>query len=111
MLKPTTTKSVALATLALLWIGHTTTAVAQEPANIGKGRQYFEKVCAKCHETGVGPVLKGRDLPEATYIIIARLGRNAMPAFRITDIDDDTLIAVAKYLASTPKHPEPGATP
>lgn len=111
MLKPTTTRAVALATLALLWIGHTTTAVAQEPANVGKGQQYFDKVCAKCHETGVGPVLKGRDLPEATYIIIARLGRNAMPAFRITDIDDDTLVAVARYLAGTPKNPDQGATP
>lgn len=110
MFKPTTTKTAALATLSLLWVGHTATAVAQDPVPIGKGQQYFEKVCAKCHETGIGPVIKGRDLPEATYIITARMGQNAMPAFRITDIDDDTLIELAKYLASTPKSPAQGAT-
>lgn len=110
MLKPTMSKSAALATLALSWVGHTATAVAQDPAHIGKGQQYFEKVCAKCHETGIGPVIKGRDLSEATYIITARMGRNAMPAFRITDIDDDTLIEVAKYLVNTPRNPEQGAT-
>lgn len=110
MFKPTTTNSAALASLAMLWVGHTATAVAQDPAPIGKGQQYFEKVCAKCHETGIGPVINGRDLSEATYIITARMGQNAMPAFRITDIDDDTLIEVAKYLASTPRNPEQGAT-
>ncbi|NKN32472.1 c-type cytochrome [Marichromatium bheemlicum] len=68
--------------------------------------EVFEKVCARCHETGIGPVITGRDLPVATYIIIARSGRNAMPAFRVTDIDDQTLLELAEYLAATPPPPE-----
>lgn len=75
-------------------------AAGAQPVN--KGRQFYEKVCAKCHEAGIGPVLKGRGLPAATYKIIARSGLNGMPAFRVSDIDDATLDELANYLSSTP---------
>ncbi|AGA91311.1 hypothetical protein Thimo_2587 [Thioflavicoccus mobilis 8321] len=96
-----TPKYRALTTLACLWFAGAGTAAAAEPATISAGQVYFEKICAKCHETGIGPELTGRDLPEATFIVTARIGRNGMPAFRITDIDDQTLIELARYLAST----------
>lgn len=85
-----------LAALALAW-GQPATA-----QTVNAGQQFYQKVCAKCHEAGIGPVLTGRGLPEATYINIARNGNRAMPAFRVTDIDDATLQQLAAYLASTP---------
>ncbi len=77
-------------------------AVAQDTRSVGKGQRYYEKVCAKCHEAGIGPAIKGRGFPEMTYMVIVRNGFNAMPAFRVTDIDDDTLKDLASYLSKTP---------
>ena len=58
-------------------------------------------ICAKCHEAGVGPNLKGRGLPPEYFAAIARNGFNAMPAFRVTDIDDATLQSLGEYLSQT----------
>lgn len=80
---------------AALFAGLATTASAQ---TLTKGQQFYQKVCAKCHEVGTGPLLLGRQLPEATVQIIARHGLNAMPAFRHTDIDDATLLELATYI-------------
>lgn len=79
-------------------------APAADTQKVGPGQRFYEKTCAKCHEAdvGVGPALKGRGFPAATYVVIARNGMNAMPAFRVTDIDDATLQDLAEYLASTP---------
>jgi len=82
------------------------TAFAADAQSIGPGQRFYEKTCAKCHEAGIGPVIKGRGFPPATYMIIARNGMNAMPAFRVTDIDDATLQDLAEYLSKT-KAPEP----
>ena len=103
ILKP----SAGLAALALMLAGHASGALAQQPApqQISKGQQFYQQVCAKCHETGIGPVITGRGLPEATYVFMARNGLNAMPAFRVTDIDDATLQDLAKYLAATKPKP------
>lgn len=103
-------KSKALMTFAILWFAHNGTA-ADNPATIGNGQAFYEKICAKCHKTGIGPALTGRDLPEATFIITARMGRNGMPAFRITDIDDHTLIELARYLANTPRTDDAKGSP
>ena len=96
-------------TLAALLSGLTFAASAADSQKIGPGQQFYEKTCAKCHEAGVGPVIKGRGFPPATYMIIARNGMNAMPAFRVTDIDDATLEDLANYLSKTeaPKAAEP----
>lgn len=80
---------------AALLAGLATSASAQ---TLTKGQQFYQKVCAKCHEVGTGPVLLGRELPEATVQIIARHGLNAMPAFRHTDIDDATLLELATFI-------------
>ena len=88
-------------TLAALLSGLTFAASAADSQKIGPGQQFYEKTCAKCHEAGVGPVIKGRGFPPATYMIIARNGMNAMPAFRVTDIDDATLEDLANYLSKT----------
>lgn len=97
--------SLTLAALLALLAGHAPGALAQSAPQINKGQQFYQKVCAKCHETGIGPVITGRGLPEETYVYIARHGQNAMPAFRMTDIDDATLQELAKYLSATKPKP------
>lgn len=96
-------------TMAALLSGLTFAASATDAQSIGPGQRFYEKTCAKCHEAGVGPVIKGRGFPPATYMIIARNGMNAMPAFRVTDIDDATLQDLAEYLSKTeaPKNAAP----
>ena len=71
----------------------------------GQGKRFFEKGCAKCHEVGIGPVLTGRGLDPIFYTTIARHGNRAMPAFRMTDIDDATLQDLAVYLSKSPAKP------
>ena len=77
----------------------------QGPNVEGRGKRYFEAVCAKCHETGIGPVLTGRGLDPIVFTTIARHGNRAMPAFRVTDIDDATLQDLAVYLSKSPAKP------
>lgn len=64
------------------------------------GQEAYRKVCAYCHETGVGPVLTGRNLPPEYVSTMVRLGNRAMPAFRPTEINDETLAKVAQLIAS-----------
>ena len=88
-------------TLAALLSGITFAAAAADPQNISAGQRYYEQICAKCHEAGVGPNLKGRGFPPEAISVIARTGLSAMPAFRVTDIDDATLLSVGEYLSKT----------
>jgi mono/diheme cytochrome c family protein len=75
---------------------------ASAPETQARAQRFYAQVCARCHETGIGPVITGRSLPAAFYVAMARSGRNAMPAFRMSDIDDPTLQALGEYLAATP---------
>jgi mono/diheme cytochrome c family protein len=75
------------------------------PSVEGQGKRFFDKVCAKCHEAGIGPVITGRGLDPVVYTTIVRHGNRAMPAFRVTDIDDATLQDLAVYLSKTPAKP------
>lgn len=93
-----------LAATALL-SGLTLTAWAADPQHLSAGQRYYAQICAKCHEAQVGPNLLGRGLPPEYFVAIARNGLNAMPAFRITDIDDATLQSLGEYLNQT-KAPE-----
>ena len=65
--------------------------------------EVYAKNCGLCHDTGVGPVLKGRGLPPEVFVIIVRHGLNAMPAFRKTDIDDAMLDRLADMLSRSEK--------
>ncbi|MBF9153091.1 c-type cytochrome [Novosphingobium jiangmenense] len=68
----------------------------------------WEKTCARCHTTGVGPELRGRALPPEYVASVVRNGMMAMPAFPHTSIDDASLDGVAR-LVSTSKLPKPAA--
>ena len=88
--------------LAMLALTLADTTAAQ---SVNAGQQFYQKVCAKCHEAGIGPVITGRNLPEIIYTTYVRNGNKAMPAFRVTDIDDATLKQLASYLSNTPAQP------
>ncbi len=68
----------------------------------------WEKTCARCHTTGVGPELRGRALPPEYITSVVRNGMLAMPAFPHTAIDDASLESVARFV-STSKLPKPAA--
>ena len=91
----------AASTAATAAAGPATAANSATTSDLNKGEVFYAKVCGRCHETGIGPVLRGRGMPAAFYIAFARNGMNAMPAFRVTDVDDETLAAVAEWLSGS----------
>lgn len=78
-------------------------AAPQQPTKQGfawkDGAEVYAKICALCHESTVGPALRGRAL-DPTYIkLIVRHGNRAMPAFRASEIDDQALEQLAEYVS------------
>jgi mono/diheme cytochrome c family protein len=84
----------------------TTAALAAPPATREggfawkDGPEVYAKVCAYCHEQGVGPVILGRALPPVYTRNVVRKGSRAMPAFRIAEIDDESLTKLAEYISA-----------
>lgn len=66
------------------------------------GAEVYTKICALCHETAVGPALRGRGLDPIYIQLIVRHGNRAMPAFRASEIDDQSLEKLAEYISKTP---------
>jgi mono/diheme cytochrome c family protein len=64
------------------------------------GSEVYAKVCAYCHDQGVGPVIRGRALPPAYIRTIVRNGNRAMPSFRAAEIDDGSLAKLAEYIST-----------
>ncbi|RIK94744.1 MAG: cytochrome c, class I [Burkholderiales bacterium] len=86
-----------LAALALATIA--SSALADSSGKWQSGQEAYAKVCAYCHEANVGPVIKGRNL-EVDYVRhMVRYGNRAMPSFRPTEIDDETLTQIARLVA------------
>lgn len=77
-------------------------ARAQAAGQWRDAQHVYSKICANCHEIGVGPVIKGRNLDPDYYQHIVRHGFRAMPAFRPTDVDDAMLRQVAEMLSKSP---------
>jgi len=63
------------------------------------GAETYDKVCAYCHDTGVGPALRGRKLPPILVNLFVRNGSRAMPSFRAAEIDDEALAKLADFLS------------
>ena len=78
------------------------TVVVGENYNWKDGAHLYEKVCGRCHEKGVGPVITGRQLPPQYISAIVRNGFRAMPAFPASYIDDKSLQAVGEYIQNSP---------
>ena len=65
------------------------------------GAEVYTKVCALCHDTAVGPVILGRGHDPSYIQLIVRHGSRAMPAFRASEIDDQSLEQLAEYVSKT----------
>ena len=64
------------------------------------GPEVYAKVCSYCHDQQIGPVIRGRSLPPAYISATVRNGHRAMPAFRASEIDDESLKKVAEYIST-----------
>jgi len=65
------------------------------------GVQAYQKVCGHCHDTGIGPDLKGRKLPPSFIKLMVRNGNRAMPAFGQSTFTDKTLDEVAQLISNS----------
>ena len=74
-------------------IGHAQSANEWEDAEY-----LYKRTCAYCHELGVGPYLKGRNLPMEYFKIRLRAGYRAMPAFKPSEISDKDAEMLGKWL-------------
>jgi len=64
------------------------------------GPEVYAKVCSYCHDQQIGPVIRGRSLPPAYISAVVRNGNRAMPPFRASEIDDESLKKVAEYIST-----------
>lgn len=90
---------------AALALGATTLSAQELPARLDDiksfpaGQDAWEKVCARCHLSGVGPDLSQVEYDVDTLRFFVRNGQLAMPAFPESALDDATLAEVADYIA------------
>lgn len=63
------------------------------------GAEIYAKICAYCHETQVGPPIRNRALPPEYIRMVVRNGKQAMPAFRASEIDDESLARLADFIS------------
>ncbi len=63
------------------------------------GAEIYAKICAYCHEAHVGPQIRNRELPTAYIRAVVRNGSRAMPAFRPSEIDDESLVKLADFIS------------
>ncbi|MCO6426457.1 cytochrome c [Nitrosomonas communis] len=63
------------------------------------GAEIYAKICAYCHEAQVGPPIRNRELPPAYIRAIVRNGKRAMPAFRSSEIDDESLVKLVDFIS------------
>jgi mono/diheme cytochrome c family protein len=65
------------------------------------GAEVYAKVCQHCHESGVAPGIRGRNLAPALVTLFVRRGSRAMPAFRAAEIDDDALAQLGEWISKS----------
>ncbi|KQK61075.1 hypothetical protein AOX61_10345 [Pseudomonas aeruginosa] len=73
------------------------------PAHAQRNAEHVWKdTCAYCHETRIGPELRGRQLPAEMIQAFARYGVRQMPAFRESEISDPELLELGQWLSRQP---------
>ncbi len=94
--------ALTAATAAILVLAMPSAGQAQSAGQWKNADHVYEKICANCHDSGVGPLMTGRNFKPDHYVTVVRHGQKAMPAFRVTEIDDAALQALAEQLAAVP---------
>ncbi len=111
--KPTPAAAVLIAIAALAGCNQQPAVAPIVGTNVAtgfvSGNHTYDTVCGQCHETGVGPMLRGRQLHPQLFTQIVRNGMAAMPAFPASAITDAELNDVAQLIQSsaTPQTEEP----
>ena len=72
---------------------------AQSAGEWRNAEHLYNSSCTFCHDTGVGPVLKGVGWPEEYIEIRVRNGYRAMPAFKPSEISRSDIEDLARWLA------------
>lgn len=81
-------------------------AVIAEQHAPGPGEHVYTKVCSYCHEAGIGPQIRGRELPPSYIQHVVRYGFRAMPAFRPSEIDEQALAGVVEWVSTSTAAPQ-----
>ncbi|MBL8496419.1 cytochrome c [Nitrosomonas sp. JL21] len=63
------------------------------------GAEIYTKICAYCHDAQVAPPIRNRKLPLDYIRNIVRNGNRAMPAFRPSEINDESLTKLAEFIS------------
>lgn len=99
-------KTVFLATCILFLVVSPSTAKENIGKNWKNAQEAYAKICAYCHNTGVGVQSVKVKYPDnaidarsQSIIYTVRHGLGAMPAFRQTEIDNQTLKELSISLA------------
>ncbi|MBA1200396.1 cytochrome c [Pseudomonas capeferrum] len=80
-----------------------TLAVIALPAQAQRSaEEVWSDTCTYCHTTGIGPELRGRQLPPAMIQAFARYGVRQMPAFSESEISDAELATLANWISQHP---------
>jgi mono/diheme cytochrome c family protein len=98
------------ATLAILVLGVPAAACGQSAGQWRDSAHIWRSLCRYCHATTIAPPLLGLPLPTQLTITTVRGGRNAMPAFTSTQINDAELRDLAIWIAAQPVN-NPGPRP
>jgi mono/diheme cytochrome c family protein len=84
-------------TIALAIIG-AGACLAQSVGQARDPNRVYAVTCQYCHDTGIGPVLKGAQFPPDRIRRAVRHGYGSMPAFMPSDITETELAALAQML-------------
>lgn len=95
-------KRVGAALLGLAALAAAGAARAQAAGQWRGPEAIWAASCSYCHETGVGPELRGIRLPPATIEKAVRSGFVQMPAFHPSEISDAELRSLAAWLSAAP---------
>ena len=97
-----TAMAVTSAALIVMLSAEDVSAAPPDPSNFRwkDGPEVYAKVCSYCHDQQIGPVIRGRSLPPEYISAVVRNGNRAMPAFRASEIDDESLKKVAEYIST-----------
>lgn len=73
-------------------------AYTEDSGKLSSGENVYTKICGHCHDVGIGPVIKGRQLPPEYISYVVRHGLRAMPAFPEPYISNEDLQYLGQYV-------------
>ena len=103
--QPRHRRHLALAGAVLGLLACPTRACAQSAGEWRDAQHLYASSCTFCHDTGVGPNLRGVGWPKEYVAVRVRMGYQAMPAFKPSEISAADIEALAAWLAEQPLPP------